>query len=145
MLVTAEATLAYLHADLEQYEIALREYQLLITKESLIYGKEHPHTLETMCRLGEIYGVMCQPGAGIPLVAEAIEIGQRTNIPSDRLSAYEGLLKALYSQEASLSTKNDLDDVPSQEGPIVADNKPKNQTKRRIWPKFRRQIAGSSS
>ena len=134
-----------------QYQAALEMSQSTLKKHAKVFGGEHHDTLDIMTQIAIVYGNMDQPEEGIPLVAEALEIGSRIGLEDD-LKDWKEVLEQLQSYSAQLRSQsaNTPTSLPrrllkSQKLPHPEDEGISSWKRWRIWPRSRRLIEGSSS
>jgi hypothetical protein len=110
-IFSSKSNLAMMYMKTGREQEALK-MQLEIFEESrIVLTEDHVDTLIHQVNLAYTYGYLDQPGAGIPLIVEAIHIGESTGKPDFHLERWRVYLENLRSCQAVLDLREIKENV----------------------------------
>ena len=94
--------LAVMYIDTGRYYEAIELLRHVMEKRKIVLADDHMLTLVSQVNLARAYSCLGQPGTGIPLVVDAIDLGEKAGIPNADLQIWRRNLARYRAHEASL-------------------------------------------
>ena len=144
-VLNLEDSLAHAYAELERHQDSLECLQRLLENRKKALGEDHPNTLTVITNIAVTYGNLGQPEKGIPFIIQALEIGSRIGLDTERLQRWENNLKWLESLKASLSSTKSRTLFNSQDFSHPEPDELSSRRRWKFWPKHRHRLEEPSS
>ena len=100
--LSSEHELAVTYIEMGQYHEALNILRHVVEKRKIVLADDHIDTLTSQIELARAYDRLGQPGTGIPLLVNAIGLGEKTGVPDADLQSWRRNLARLQAHQAYL-------------------------------------------
>ena len=101
-LLRSKHSLAGMYIGTGRYHEAVDMLRQVVEKRKLVLADDHVRTLASQVELARAYGRLGQPGIGIPLVVDAINLGEKAGVPDTDLQQWKRNLAIYRAREARL-------------------------------------------
>ena len=101
-LLHSKHYLAMMYIALGRFHEAVDMLRLVMEKHKLVLADDHIITLRSQAELARAYNGLGQPGIGIPLLVDAISLGEKAGVPDADLQRWRSNLAIYRAHEAYL-------------------------------------------
>lgn len=92
--------LALIYINTRRYHGAIDLLLHVVEKSKIVFADDHINTLLSQVELARAYNGLGQPGTGIPLLVDAIALGEKAGVPDAELQKWRGNLARYRAGEA---------------------------------------------
>ena len=117
-LLSPKRVLATMYIETGRYHEAVDILRHVVEKRKIVFADDHISTLGSQLELARAYSGLDQPGIAIPLLVDAIELGERTGVVDAELQVWRGNLAIYRAHEAELLWERRTE--PFQPGVIIS-------------------------
>ena len=101
-LLHSKNQLAVMYINTGRYHEAVDILRHVVEKNKKVLADDHINTLHSQVGLARAYSGLGQPGTGIPLIVDAINLGEKSGVPDAELQTWRRNLAIYRAHEARL-------------------------------------------